>query len=316
MARVNDEALIKQYVLHCKRQGKTKKCIENYVGAVNIFHQFLQQKQLTFLAVDGMKNKDILESFLDYLRDERKVSFARIKVYFSALSHFYDYLEYNEYIEKNIVLTVRKMYVRQFKNGYVPAKRKIIEIDEMAHFVNSIMNLRDKTIVTLFVKTGIRRGELISIDVDDVDFKENTIQLKPIFKKRSNLTVFFDEETAVILKQWLKRRKQIVNAGEKALFISDFGNRLKRRGVYDAVTKWAEFNGFHNPASDKLKDHFSPHNLRHCFTTYLRRAGVPKSYVQELRGDKRGDVIDIYHHIDEMDLKKAYLAAIPKLNLI
>jgi len=316
MEKITDESLIESYEKHCHRQGKTKKSIENYLSVIKVFQQFLQCKKTSFLAVDGMDNKEILETFLDYLKDERKVSFSRIKVYFSALSHFYDYLEYNGYIKKNAVLIVRKMYVRQFKNGYVPATRKIIEIDDMIKFVNSIMRLRDKTIVVLLVKTGIRRGELISLDVDEIDFKENTIQLKPIFKKRSNRTVFFDDETAVILKQWLKRREQLVNDGEKALFISDFGKRLKRRGVYDAVTNWAKVNGFHNPDSDKLKDHFSPHNLRHCFTTYLRRAGVPKSYVQELRGDKRSDVIDIYHHIDERDLKKAYLAAIPKLNLI
>ena len=313
---ISDKELIESYEKHCHRQGKTKKSIENYMSAIQIFYQFLKQRKTSFLAVDGMENKEILESFLDYLKDERKVSFSRIKVYFSALSHFYDYLEYNEYIKKNIVLTVRKMYVRQFKNGYVPAKRKIIEVDEMIKFVNSIMRLRDKTLVVLFVKTGIRRGELISVDVDDLDFNENTIQLKPIFKKRSNLTVFFDDETAVVLKQWLKRRKQIVNDGEKALFVSDFGNRLKRRGVYDAVVKWSTHYGLHNPRSDKLIDHFSQHNLRHCYTTYLRRARVPKSHVQELRGDKRSDVIDIYHHIDEKELKKAYLSAIPRLNLI
>lgn len=312
----SDKELISSYEKHCHRQGKTKKSIENYMSAINIFHKFLKQMKTSFLNVDGMENKEILELFLDYLKDERKVSFSRIKVYFSALSHFYDYLEYNEYIKKNIVLTVRKMYVRQFKNGYIPAKRKIIEVDEMINFVNSIMSLRDKTLVVMFVKTGIRRGELISIDVDDIDFNDNIIQLKPIFKKRSNLTVFFDDETAVILKQWLKRRKQIVNDGEKSLFISDFGNRLKRRGVYDAVVKWSTHYGLHNPRSDKLIDHFSPHNLRHCYTTYLIRDGVPKSFVQELRGDKRSDVIDIYHHIDEKELKKAYLSAIPKLNLI
>ncbi|MDG6219522.1 MAG: tyrosine-type recombinase/integrase [Candidatus Thermoplasmatota archaeon] len=316
MAGITNKELVEKYIKHCKRQGRTKKTIENYTSALSIFQGFLKTKKVSFLSVDGMESKEILEDFLDYLRDQRKVSFARIKVYFSALSHFYDFLAYNGYIKNNIVLTVRKMYVQEFKNGYVPAKRKIIEIDEMSTFVNSIMNLRDKAIVVLFVKTGIRRGELISIDVDEIDFQENTIQLKSIFKKRSRLTVFFDDECAAVLKQWLKRREYMVAKGEKALFISDFGHRLQRRGVYDAVVKWAEYNGFHNGSSDLLKDHFTPHNLRHCFTTYLRRAGVPKSYVQELRGDKRGDVIDIYHHIYDDELKKAYLAAIPKLNII
>lgn len=313
MARINDVQIIEKYLLHCERQGKTSKCIEDYMSVIRIFKAYLERKRLDFLDVDG--NKEILEGFLDYLRKERQVCYARIKIYFSALSHFYDYLAYNGYIKNNVVLLVRKMYVRQFKNGYVATKRKIIEVEEMSHFLNSIMSLRDKTIALVFVKTGIRRGELISIDVDDIDFSVNELTLKDSFRKRSNTTVLFDEECANILRQWIKRRKMLVPSSEKALFIGDFGGRLKRRGVYDAVVKWATRAGFNEADSDKLKDHFSPHNLRHCFTTYLMRNGMRKEYVQELRGDKRGDVIDIYNHIDERELKKAYLSAMPVFNV-
>lgn len=315
MGGVTDNQLLDSYSRHCKRQGKTQKTIENYISVIRIFNSFLKQKKLSFLSVDGNENKDILEEFLDYILNEREISYARIKVYFSGLSHFYDFLEYNSYIKKNIVLNVRKMYVREFKNGYVPAKRKIIEVEEMSSFLNNIMNLRDKAIALLFVKTGIRRGELISIDVDEIDFEENIITLKAIFPKRSNTTVFFDDECSMVLKQWLKRREHLALTGEKALFVSDFGKRLKRRGVYDAIVKWATRLGYNKADSDKLRDHFSCHNLRHCFTTYLRRNGLSKEYVQELRGDKRADIIDIYDHIDEKDLKKAYLSAIPKFNV-
>ncbi len=322
MAQITDKELLFDFVEDCKLRNMTQKTVENYKSATNIFSNYLHEKHLSLLSVDGIENKDILEDFYKYLTLERVVSHTRVKIYFSALNCLYDYLEYKGFIKKNIVLIVRRRYVRQYKNGYIPAKRKIIDIDEMSNFLNSIMSLRDKAITLLFVKTGIRRGELIAIDLDDIDFVEKTITLKSVFHKRSNRTVFFDEECENILKQWLKRRNYIAKANENALFVNDFGKRLNRTGIYESVVKWAK--RYHeagkkmplfNENSDRMEDHFSCHNLRHCFTTYLRRNGMPREFIKELRGDKRREVIDIYYHIDFKDLKKAYLACMPKFNV-
>jgi integrase/recombinase XerD len=81
------------------------------------------------------------------------------------------------------------------------------------------------------------------------------------------------------------------------------------------MVKYAKRLGFHNPESPRLEDHFGPHCFRHWFTTWLLRNGMPREYVKELRGDKRGEAIDIYHHIDREELRKAYLAYIPKLGV-
>ena len=322
MAGVTNEQLILDYLEDEALRGDTKKTLENYGSCIKIYKEWLHSKKLNFLSVDDMNDKGIIEGFLRYLRNERTngynepLSFARIKVIFSALNSFYGFLEYKGYVKKNIVLTVRKRYLKQYKNGYVPAQRKIIDVDEMSKLLNSIMNLRDRTIVMLFVKTGVRRGELILMDVDDVDLVEGKITLKKReLKKRSNPVVFFDDEMANLLSQWFKRRKYIAKLGENALFVGDFGGRLQRHGISDAVTKWATRMGIHDPASKKLEDHFTCHSLRHCFTTYLSRNGMPREYVKELRGDARGDVIDIYNHIDPEDLRRSYLATMPKFNV-
>jgi integrase/recombinase XerD len=93
------------------------------------------------------------------------------------------------------------------------------------------------------------------------------------------------------------------------------GERLARQGVYAAITKWAEKAGLHNPHSHDPEEHFSPHCFRHWFTTQLLRAGTPREYVKELRGDARKDAIDIYNHIGREELRKAYLAHIPLLGV-
>jgi len=55
---------------------------------------------------------------------------------------------------------------------------------------------------------------------------------------------------------------------------------------------------FHNSDSPRLENHFGPHCFRHWFITWLLRNGMQGEYVKELRGDRRGGAIDIYHHID------------------
>jgi integrase/recombinase XerD len=90
---------------------------------------------------------------------------------------------------------------------------------------------------------------------------------------------------------------------------------LRKKGVYDAVTVWAKQKGYYNTNSDANMDHFSPHNLRHCFTTYLLENGMMREYVKELRGDARKDAVDLYNHIPSESLREAYLAAMPQFGL-
>ncbi len=226
----------------------------------------------------------------------------------------YDFLLYKGHVSKNIILPFRKRYLKRYKKNSPPAVRKLISVEDMSGFINSIIPIRDKAMAILLAKTGIRRGELLEIELNEIDFNKKYIMLKP-FHKRSNRLVFFDEETEVVLKKWLKRRKELVNNGVTSLFVNDYGKPIGRSGVYNAIVGWAKKLGYYDTNSDRLEDHFSCHNFRHWFTTHLLRNGMPREYVKELRGDNRSEAIDIYHHIDEKDLKKAYLSAVPKLDI-
>jgi integrase/recombinase XerD len=123
------------------------------------------------------------------------------------------------------------------------------------------------------------------------------------------------KQCAIVLRRWLKVREKL-NPKDRALFISyNTLERISRNGVWNAIVKYAIRLGYHNPESPKLEDHFGPHCFRHWFTTWLLRNGMPREYVKVLRGDKRKEAIDIYHHIDKEELRKAYLAYIPKLGV-
>jgi integrase/recombinase XerD len=303
-----DKTLVIDFIADCGLRGMSSESIRSYRSNLLIFHAFLKREGFSVLRVD----KDVLRSFLGYLKEERKVSHKRMENYFSSLSSFYEYLAYEGYVPVNPVLPVRKRYLRTYKKGEVKqAQRKLISVEEMSVLVNSIINVRDRALVTLFAKTGIRRGELIRIDVDDIDWEGQSITLKPM-AKRSNRVVFFDGEAARVLRDWLRVRGEM-HLMSKALFVGERGGRLQRNGVYTAVTRWAEKVGLHDPVSPRLEDHFTPHCCRHWFTTHLRRSGMPREFIMELRGDKRRDAIDIYDHIDGDELRRAYLAYIPRL---
>ena len=90
---------------------------------------------------------------------------------------------------------------------------------------------------------------------------------------------------------------------------------MTKRAIETIIEKHAKRIGLHDPTSGKLEDKFTPHCCRHWFVTHLLSAGMSRDFVKELRGDTRGEAIDIYNHIDLKELKESYLAHIPQLGI-
>lgn len=311
MTQQSNMQLMREYIDDCELRALSPETIRSKKSNIRTLARYLNKKDLNFTEVD----KEILKKVLLYLRNDREVGFTTQKHYFSDLSSFYDYLVYEEKAKVNPISPFRKRYLNSYKKNNTPAKRKLISVKEMGMLINSTLGIRDKAMMTVFAKTGVRRGELISMDLNDVDFDLGRVKLKSK-KKRSNPFVYFDEECAVILSRWLRVRGQLADPGESALFVGDMGARIGRNIVYQIVTDHAERMGLHDPSSPSLEDHFSPHCFRHWFTTHLRRNGLKREFIQELRGDSRREAVDIYDHIDHGELRKAYLTAIPRLGII
>ena len=291
--------LIAQFGEDCLTRGLTLETARRYLSSLKIFNKYLEENDLNLIETD----RNTLRNFINYLRADRGVSQRTIETYFAAMASFFGYLEYERYIEKNPIYEVRKRYLQKYKDNDDGQVRKLISVEEMAKLINLTMGVRDRAIISLLAKTGIRRNELIKLDVDDINWIEQSIRLKPT-PKRTNRTVFFDDETAIVLHRWIKSSEETRKKFKTiALFISNKGGRLNRNGVYLAVTRPAEKIGLHNPNSDRMEDHFSPHCCRHWFTTHLRRAGMSREFIQELRGDVRKEAIDIYDHIDKKELR-------------
>ena len=302
--------LIERYLEDCEVRGMTPGSISRYKSVLRIFLMYMAGRGVEI----GQEDREALRGFIEHMRKDRGASQKTIERYFSTLSSFYDFLIFEGLIASNPALTIRKRYLKRYKNCGDSHQRQLISVDDASRMIKAAPNIRDKALLVLLFKTGMRRGELLTLDVEDVDLVENTIRLKPT-AKRSNRTLFMDDEAGYLLRRWLRVREGENRRNQAALFLSTWGHRISRNDVYRAVTEAAKKVGLHNPESERLEDHFSPHACRHWFCTHLFRAGMRREYIKELRGDSRRDAFDIYNHIDLKELKEAYLACIPQLGI-
>lgn len=302
------DRVIDRYLEDCEVRGMAPGSLPRYKSALRIFQGYMGGR-----GIETADRADLV-GFIRYLREDRKTSQKTIENYFSTLSSFYEFLVFEGLIGANPALPIRKRYLRRYKENADGHERQLISVEDASKMIKGEPDIRNKAILILLFKTGMRRGELVSLDIGDVDLVENTIRLKPT-AKRSNRTLFMDDEAAYILRRWLRVREGINKRKETALILSSWGHRISRNDVYRAVTEAAARIGLHNAGSKRLEDHFSPHACRHWYCTHLFRAGMRREYIKELRGDSRKEAFDLYNHIDLKELKEAYLAAIPQLGV-
>jgi integrase/recombinase XerD len=307
------QRLLELFAEDCRDRQLADETLRRYRSSIKQYLAYLNEHGVPLLDVD----KHVLHEYI-HERRSRGAGQKTLENDLSGITGLYEWLVFEDYMERNPVPGVRKRYLRRYKqenDADVESPRRLLTVEEMSLLINSVVDTRDKAIMTLLAKTGVRRGELIAMDVEDVDWSEQSITLKRNqFKKRSGRTVFFDDETGRLLRRWLSQRQRL-GVKTPALFVGEHGERLKRNGVYSMVAKHAQRVHLHDPNSPRPEDHLSPHCFRHWFTTHLRRAGMDREFIKALRGDRRREAIDIYDRIDREELRRAYLAYIPQLGL-
>ena len=298
--------LVQRFHEDCNLRGMVTAI--DYVYRAKAYCTFLEARGKNPLNAD----RDDLRAFLAHLKNKGLKS-RTIEGIYTNLSAFYGFLIIEGLVEYNPILPFRKYYLRRYKNDNDSEIRKLISVEDASRLVNSILDTRDKCILVLLLKTGMRVGELSSLDIEDIDLAKGEVTLK-LKKKRTNRILFLDNEATAILQRWLAARKTRKGADSKALFLSKTGTRITKRTIENAIEKHAERVGLHTPGA-RLEERFTPHCCRHWFVTHLLRAGMSRDFVKELRGDTRGEAIDIYNHIDKKELKESYLAHIPQLGI-
>jgi len=296
--------LLDEYKADCQLRGIRYPKTSIYY--IREFTAFLGKDPETATRVD-------LKRYLQILRN-RDLKQSSIQKAFNYLSTFYDFLLDEELVVANPVPPFRKRYLQVYKDQSAQDNRQLISVEDASRLVNSTLDSRDKAILILLFKTGMRAGELLALDVGDVDMQKMEIRLKPT-TKRSNRLLFFDLETEVVLSSWLQARKYRSKHGGDALFPSKTNARLSIRTLETNVARHAARVGLHDPASPLLEKRFTPHCARHWLTTWLYRAGMEERYIAWLRGDAPRGAMGPYVHIAAEDVRRSYLTHVPRLGV-
>lgn len=169
--------------------------------------------------------------------------------------------------------------------------------------------LRDRAILELLYATGLRVGELVSLDWPELDLSARVLRV--LGKGGKERMAPFGREAEAALRAWLARWAEVrAEAGESAreddepVFLNHRGGRLTdrsvRRLVDRAVTTAALARGVH------------PHTLRHTFATHLLEAGADLRSIQELLGHASLSTTQRYTHLDVERLLNVYRESHPK----
>jgi integrase/recombinase XerC len=168
----------------------------------------------------------------------------------------------------------------------------------------SPLGLRDQAMLELLYATGVRVGELVALDVDDLDPSRRVARV--FGKGRKERTVPYGQPAAHALDAWLTRGRPhlVVPGAGAALFLGARGGRIDQRAVRTLVhRRIAEVPG----APD-----IGPHGLRHTAATHLLEGGADLRSVQELLGHASLATTQLYTHVSTDRLRQAYRQAHPR----
>jgi integrase/recombinase XerC len=168
----------------------------------------------------------------------------------------------------------------------------------------SATGLRDVAMLEVLYATGIRVGELVALDLDDLDRGRNVLRV--FGKGRKERTVPFGHPAARAVDAWLSHgRPQLLAPGAgAALFLGARGGRIDQRAVRTVVhRRIADVPG----APD-----IGPHGLRHTAATHLLEGGADLRSVQELLGHASLATTQLYTHVSTDRLRAAYRQAHPR----
>jgi integrase/recombinase XerC len=179
-------------------------------------------------------------------------------------------------------------------------------IDAATELANdgSPVGLRDVAMLEVLYATGIRVGELVGLDVNDVDRDRNVLRV--FGKGRKERTVPFGRPAARAVDFWLRHGRPALMAegAGAALFLGVRGRRIDQRAVRRLVhQRLADVPG----APD-----MGPHGLRHTAATHLVEGGADLRSVQELLGHASLATTQRYTHVTTERLRKAYQQAHPR----
>ena len=238
-----------------------------------------------------------LYTYTTYLKNIKKNTAATRARKVASLKSFFNYLCINQ----------KLLDINPAQNLETPkiGKRlpKYLTLEESRQLLNNVEKidsrneLRDYAIITLFLNCGMRLSELTGININDIDFENN--KLNVIGKGNKERTIYLNKACVDAINKYISDRSKskAENKKENPLFLSERKTRISQRTVQDIVKKYLTATGLSK---------YSTHKLRHTAATLMYKYGnVDIRALQQLLGHESISTTEIYTHVDNEIIRNA-----------
>ncbi len=263
-----------------------------------------------FNNISDLTTDDLRSWMADESRSHARSSLARKVV---AVRGFFAWCQHVEYIKSDpaeILMTPKIKNMLPSVLDEYQAESLMNNVDSKANVSSSCtknqkaVELRNAAILELLYATGIRVGELTSLNIQDINFSSHTIKVTG--KGNKQRVVPFGVPAYKALSAWIsKDGREILlrNSVEEAVFLGARGKRIDQRLVRQIV---------HDEAKSAHVPDISPHALRHSAATHMLNGGADLREVQELLGHSSLNTTQRYTHVSIESLKRKYSQAFPR----
>lgn len=293
------EKLLQEYLNYLiVERGAAQNTLKAYEHDLRHYLDYLDRQNIT--SPDQIKRTDILK-YLSALQAAKYTARTTARN-IACLKTFHKFLIREGITENNPTLDLLSPKIAQRLPEVltVDEVKKILEQPKLGEPAG----LRDKAILEILYASGMRVSELVSLDLEDVDFRSGYLRCLGKGSKERFVPVGSYALEAVSKYIQLARPKFLKRQPSTALFVNVRGKRLTRQSCWKIVKR--------NVAEAKLEKKVSPHCLRHSFATHLLEAGADLRAIQEMLGHAFISTTQIYTKLTQQDLKEIYLETHPR----
>lgn len=292
-SRSDGQALTREYLDALRTQRRLSPAtLSNYGRALDVLRQLNGKKSVESLeAADVRRYVAVLHS--------KGLSPRSLALALSAWRGYFRWLARHRGFRSNPVIGIRAPKAPRPlpKALSVEAAQRLLD----GKGESSPLAIQDAAMFELLYSSGLRVGELVSLDLaDDPAQGEVTVT----GKGSKTRAVPVGAKARAALKDWLSTRSSIAVPDEKALFVGARGRRITPSRVWLRLTTWAKRRG--------MAEHVHPHMLRHSFASHMLQSSQDLRAVQELLGHASISTTQVYTHLDYQALAKVYDAAHPR----
>ena len=229
---------------------------------------------------------EIMREYLVDYQKQRNCSKTTVDNIRRNISSFFSWLEEEDYILKSPMRRIHKIKTKS-------VVKEVISDEEVEKLRDNCSTLRDLAIIDLLYSTGIRVGELVRLNIADIDFESRECIV--FGKGDKERRVYFDAKTKIHLKEYIDNRED----NNSALFVSLNApyNRLKISGVEIRLRQLGR--------RLNLKA-IHPHKFRRTMATRAIDKGMPIEQVQKILGHSQIDTTMQYAIVNQNNVKTAH----------